>query len=80
MVCASHNRQEVNRTILCKGLERSHSHHAVSRPSTFSSAPEKALTQSLIKEEGKVKLQNLVYPVIASRMSVARSQLPSEIK
>ncbi len=79
MVCV-HNRQEVRCAILCGGIGRSKSLRAVSISSTFSSALETALTQSLIKEERKVKLQNILFLFRYSRMSLARSQLPSEIK
>jgi len=79
MVCV-HNRQEVSRAILCGGLGRSQSLRAFSRSSTLSSALETALTQSLIKEEMKVKLQNFWDLVTSSMMSVARSQLLPEIK
>jgi hypothetical protein len=49
MVCV-HNRQEVSRAILWCGLGRSQFFRVVSRSSTFSSAFETTLNQSLIKE------------------------------
>ncbi len=79
MVCA-HNRQAVSCTIHCGGLGCSQSHRPVSISSTFSSTLATALTQSLIKEERKVKLQNFLFLFIYSRMTVANRQFPSEIK
>jgi hypothetical protein len=71
MVCV-HIRQGVSCALLGGGLARSQPVRAASSSSTFYSALETTLLQSLIKEALKVKLQNFLYRVTSNRMPVAK--------